>query len=228
MARSPIANNFGISNSNLPYSPVNNQIAIKNSSLPLSPQAPKLSTAEYKAMSQAGLTSSLPIASWLQNTPSLYAPTTDSGINNVLYQWGAIQFIVVGLNTHELDHDTETDWAQKDIVNAAIYREWVGENDETMYIRGRIFPYKIQGMTQLEAFELQRRAGIVNQLMRGDGLIMGWFACQKLVRGHTFLSAEGVGQQIAFETVLVRVPVPPADERITELWGTMINPQGLA
>jgi phage protein U len=63
-------------------------------------------------------------------------------------------------------------------------------------------------------------------LIRGDGLVMGWFASQKLVRGHTFLSAEGVGQQIAFETVLVRMPVPPADQRISDLWGTMINTQG--
>jgi hypothetical protein len=186
-----------------------------------------LSVNDYLAQYYAGQTSRVPYASWLQNTPpSLFSPTTDSGVNNVLYQWGPIQFIVVGLNTHELDHDTETDWAQKEIVNAAIYREWVGENDETLYIRGRIFPYRIYGMTQLEAFELQRRAGITNQLIRGDGLVMGWFACQKLVRGHTFLSAEGVGQQIAFETVLVRVPVPPADQRISELWGTMINVQG--
>ena len=81
-------------------------------------------------------------------------------------------------------------------------------------------------MTQLEAFELQRRGGIVNILIRGDGLVMGWFACQKLVRGHTFLSAEGVGQQIAFETVLVRCPVPAADNRISNLWGTIVNPQG--
>jgi phage protein U len=196
--------------------------------LPIVPQPTnQLSVNDYLAYQYAGLTSKLPIASWLQNDQTLYAPTTNSGVNNVLYQWGPIQFIVVGLNTHELDHDTETDWAHKEIVNAAIYREWVGENDETLYVRGRVFPYRIQGMTQLEAFELQRRSGITNQLIRGDGLIMGWFACQKLVRGHTFLSAEGVGQQIAFETVLVRVPVPPADDRISQLWGTMVNPQGL-
>jgi hypothetical protein len=190
------------------------------------PPTNKLSVNDYLAFQSAGLTSRVPFASWAQNYPSLYAPTTDSGINNVLYQWGMIQFIVVGLNTHELDHDTETDWAQKEIVNAAIYREWTGENDETLYVRGRVYPYRIMGITQLEAFELQRRAGITNQLIRGDGLVMGWFACQKLVRGHTFLSAEGVGQQIAFETVLVRMPVPPADQRITDLWGTLVNPQG--
>ena len=186
-----------------------------------------LSANDYLAQQSAGLTSRVPVASWLQNEPRLYAPTTDSGVNNVLYQWGAIQFIVVGLNTHELDHDTETDWAEKEIVRAAIYHEWTGENNETLYVRGRVFPYRIQGLTQLEAFELQRRSGIINQLIRGDGLVMGWFACQKLVRGHTFLSAEGVGQQIAFETVLVRMPAPAADQRISDLWGTMVNPQGL-
>jgi hypothetical protein len=206
--------------------PLPNVIGVKNP--PVTPPVENtFKIRPYYEAYASGQTSKYPYASWLQNGASLYAPTTDSGINNVLYAWGPIQFIVVGLNTHELDHDTETDWAQKEIVNAAIYREWVGENDEQLYVRGRIFPYRIQGMTQLEAFELQRRGGIVNQLIRGDGLIMGWFACQKLVRGHTFLSAEGVGQQIAFETVLVRCPVPAADNRYSSLWGTMINPQGL-
>lgn len=185
------------------------------------------STTDYVSQKAIGGVSPIPIASWINNPPALYAPTTNSGINNALYVWGSIEFTVVEFNTHELDHDTETAWAQKDIVGAALYREYVGENDEQIFFRGRVFPYRLYGMTQLEMMEAQRRDAIVNVLIRGDGKILGWFGIEKLVRGHTYLSAEGVGQQIAFECVMVRFPVPDNDDRFSALWGTMVNPQGL-
>jgi phage protein U len=141
--------------------------------------------------------------------PYLTEQTTDPG-EGVLMQWGTIQFKVWPLNFHEIDHYTETDWAQKEIVGAAIYREWVGENDETIHIRGRIFPYRIGGMTELEHFESMRRAGMPNTLIRGgvSGMHLGWFICTRLVRQHTFISAEGIGQMISFEATMVRVPIP--------------------
>lgn len=139
--------------------------------------------------------------------------TTDPR-NSVLYQWGPLQFMVRPMNVHEVDHETDTDWATKEIAGAAIYREWVGENDEVLYFRGRLFPYRIGGMSEIEIFEANRRAGIAQLLVRGGnpGDKLGWYVCEKLVRAHTFLSAEGVGQQIAFETQLARIPTPAYQE----------------
>lgn len=62
--------------------------------------------------------------------------------NNVtLMQWSALQFRVWPLNIHEVDHQTATDWARKEIAGAPLFREWVGENDEELHLRGRVFPY---------------------------------------------------------------------------------------
>ena len=78
-----------------------------------------------------------------------------------LMQWGpSIQFLVQPLNFHEMDHETETDWAKKEIAGAAIYREWVGENDEVIHLRGKLFPYRVGGMSEIETFDSQRRAGL--------------------------------------------------------------------
>lgn len=145
----------------------------------------------------------------------------------ILYQWGLILFEVYPLNIHEFDHDTETDWAHKEIAGAAIYREWVGENDERLLFRGHIYPYRIGGLPALEKFEQQRRGGVANMMLRGDGTIMGWFVCEKLVRAHTFLSAEGIGQQIAFEAAFARVPVPEADIAWYNIWTGGIRAGGL-
>jgi phage tail protein len=126
-----------------------------------------------------------------------------------LMQWGPVTFKVYPLNIHEYDHHTEADWAPKEIAGAAIYREWVGENDETLHFRGRIFPYhKIGGMPEIQVLEAKRRNGLADQMIRGDGVVLGWYVCERLSREHTYLSAEGIGQQVSFEAQFARVPGP--------------------
>jgi len=61
--------------------------------------------------------------------------------NWVLYQWGPIQFQVFPFNVNTFSHNTATDWAKKEIAGAAMYREWVGENDELITLKGLIFPH---------------------------------------------------------------------------------------
>jgi phage protein U len=61
--------------------------------------------------------------------------------NWVLFQWGPIQFQVFPLNVGEMSHATASDWARKEIAGAAMYREWVGENDEQINLKGRVFPH---------------------------------------------------------------------------------------
>jgi phage protein U len=151
--------------------------------------------------------------------PSLFNPTINS-LNTRLFAWGLNHFELQPFNVHEYDHETASDWAHKEIAGAPVYREWVGENDEIFSFRGRVFPYRIGGMGSLQQWEASRLAGQANALVRGDGQVMGWFVCEKLVRAHTYLSSEGIGQQIAFETTLVRVPVPGADGFLQTMWTT--------
>jgi phage protein U len=61
--------------------------------------------------------------------------------NWVLFQWGPIQFQVFPLSLGEMSHHTQADWAKKEIAGAAMYREWVGEGDETMTLKGKVFPH---------------------------------------------------------------------------------------
>ena len=61
--------------------------------------------------------------------------------NWVLFQWGPIQFQVFPFNVNQMSHATSADWAKKEIAGAAMYREWVGENDEMITLKGRVFPH---------------------------------------------------------------------------------------
>src|SRR5262245_49677814 len=146
-----------------------------------------------------------------------------SGSANVtLLQWSALQFQVHPLNIHEVDHHTQTDWARKEIAGAPIYREWVGENDEELYLRGRIFPYRIGGLSELQVIEAMRRQGIAGLMVRGDGVVLGWFVVERLIRTHQHLGIAGVGQQVNFEAIFVRVPVPSGEDEFPVLWATVL------
>ena len=125
-----------------------------------------------------------------------------------LMQWGPLQFEVTPLNFHEYDHSTATDWARKEIAGAPYYREWVGEGEEEVFLRGRVFPHSLGGLSHLNVMDSMRQAGHADQLVRGDGEVLGWFIITNLQRGHKFIGADGVGQQIDFEALFVRVPAP--------------------
>lgn len=145
----------------------------------------------------------------------------------VLYTFGAIQFEAYPLNVHEVNHNTQTDWARKEIAGAANYREWVGEGDEELHLKGRVFPHFFAkrarqsaqgrekkssgGLGHLDVLDNIRRLGQAHPLVRGGNGIawhLGWFVIDRLSRGHSFLSQDGIGQQIEFEATFERVPVP--------------------
>jgi uncharacterized protein len=135
--------------------------------------------------------------------------------NVTLCQWGIIQFRVFPLNFNELDHRTGTSWAKKEVVEAPPLREWTGEDDEEIRIRGKVFPYRIGGFTQLEAFDNERRAGRPHALVRGGaegGRSLGWFICDSLNRKHDYIGSEGVGRQINFEATFFRGDIPSDPE----------------
>jgi phage protein U len=152
----------------------------------------------------------------------------------MLFQWGTIQFEVFPLNVHQMDHATQSEWARKEIVGAATYREWVGEGDDEVTLRGKVFPHFMSaklrergqpnssgGLGHLDVLDGMRRLGQAHLLIRGDGWKLGWYVIEKLARGHTMLGADGIGQQIEFQATFQRVPVPNPDNYLAFLWGAL-------
>lgn len=153
-------------------------------------------------------------------------------MNLTLMQWGPIPFQIYPLNIHQYDHTTGTDWSRKEIAGAAIYREWVGENDSEINLRGKVFPHfmseKIRersnnqssgGLGHLDVLDNMRMLGQAHLLIRGDGFKLGWFVMDKLSRGHSVLGPDGIGQQIEFQATFQRTPVPSGENYLSFLWG---------
>jgi uncharacterized protein len=143
---------------------------------------------------------------------------------HVLMTFGPIQFEVFPLNFHEADHMTASDYARKDIMESSPNREWVGEGDEEIVLRGRVFPYHVhRGSTgrprgigvgaksALDRLDAVRRAHQPHMLIEGgesEGRVLGWFVLERLSRSHTHVGEHGFGRVINFDASFMRVDTP--------------------
>lgn len=154
--------------------------------------------------------------------------------NTTLYQFGLLLFQVYPLNVSDVTHMTQSDWAKKEIAGSAIFREWVGEGDEEISLRGKVFPFWMRmsragnptgnrdtGMGHLDLLDEYRRYGTSHLLVRGDGIKLGWYVIERLSRGHSNLDRDGVGQQVDFDATFVRVPVPDNSQYYSSTTGAI-------
>lgn len=157
-------------------------------------------------------------------------------------QWSVFQFRVFPVNIDSTDHNTASDWARKEILGAAVFREWVGENDEEMHLRGKLFPYyyaaalrnerggvQIEpGVATIQLLDNMRKAGHVDLLVRGDGYQHGWFVIDRLSRASKSLGPDGIGREIDFEVVFTRIPRPSPQTYLSSLWPFLAPSTGAA
>ena len=135
----------------------------------------------------------------------------------MLYMIGPLQFEVFPLNVHEMSHDLGADFAPKDVIGAARPREFTGEADEQIRFSGRLFPHFSGGLGELEALKMMARSGAPYPLMRGDGMMMGWFLIDKLSTKSSYLDGQGIGRQIEFDMNLIASPQSSSPQSLLNL-----------
>jgi phage protein U len=124
----------------------------------------------------------------------------------MLYQLGAVQFEVAPVNIHQVKREVGADFASKDIVGGPRSREFVGEADEQITLAGKIFPAHFGGLGGLATIEAMARSGQPQMLLRGDGVVLGWYAIERLSESQSYLDRRGVGKIIEFNIALVKSP----------------------
>lgn len=125
----------------------------------------------------------------------------------MLGQLGPVTFEVWPVNLHETDRQAAADHVAKDVLGALRPREFVGEGDDQMTLRGRLFPEKFGGST--DDLHALRISGTAQVYVRGDGRAMGWWLIERVSERASYLDGQGRGRVIEFEVSMVRA-VPPA------------------
>lgn len=133
----------------------------------------------------------------------------------MLYQLGSVTFQVFPVNAHEVGSSAGADFAAKDVMGVLRPREFTGEGDHEISIRGRLFPKKFGG--NLDALHAMRRAGKAQILVRGDGKNFGWWVLTKVEETATYLDRDGVGQVVEFTVSLTKTKAPSASAYVSTL-----------
>jgi phage protein U len=126
----------------------------------------------------------------------------------MLYSLGPLVFEVAPFNTHEVKRTASADFAAKDLLGRRKSHEFVGDGDEKIELRGKLFPQKLGGLDGLAMLEGLRASGTPYMLMRGDGTPLGWFLVERVQEQSSHHDAKGVGRLIEFEIELVRDDAP--------------------
>lgn len=144
----------------------------------------------------------------------------------MLFQLGALQFDAYPFPADESERKSGADFAAKDIIGAQRPREFVGEADETIVLRGLLLPHFMATQTgmnvqdQLDILDAMRASGQAQLLIRGDGRNMGWFFIERVDEKSRILDATGVGHQIEYQISLVKSPNAPG---VAGILTTLLN-----
>lgn len=128
----------------------------------------------------------------------------------VLFQLGGVQFRVVGISLSETEFEFGADYAAKDVVGAMRPREYMGPADAKITMRGTLFPHKFGGLGDVQGLIAMAALGMPQMVVRGDGMVFGWFVIESVTDTHGFLDIQGLGRFVEYEVSLVSSPMGPS------------------
>ncbi len=123
----------------------------------------------------------------------------------MLYQLGPLTLDTRPFNADDVSRSTSADFATKALMGTLPGREFMGEGDDKLTISGQLLPFKTGGLTELEFAHSMRRSGQLLPVMRGDGVMLGWFAIEGIQESHSELMRNGVGFLVKHSISLVKV-----------------------
>lgn len=129
----------------------------------------------------------------------------------MLYSIGPVIIDTFPLPAMTADRTYATDFVAKDVLGAPVARprEYVGEGDEKLVIKGTILPVpalRLAGLVMLDMLHGVRRAAEPQPVMRGDFTVLGFYVVEAISEGHEFLDFTGVGSIVHHEITLTKVP----------------------
>lgn len=114
----------------------------------------------------------------------------------------------ITVNTHEYDEESGEDFARKDVIGARKPYEHAGAGDETLRIRGNLFPDRLGGAGALEALKQVKATAVPQLVLRGDGKVLGWYLVTRISARNQHLGPDGAPGLIEMEVTCERCDQP--------------------
>ncbi len=143
----------------------------------------------------------------------------------MLFQLGPLTLDTFPMGPDSFSRNSGADLATKPVMGRMQGREFMGPSDQNLTISGQLLPTKIGGLPDLEQLHAFAQTGTKLPVMRGDGVMLGWFVIEKVAEQHKDLTALGIGFVIAYTLNLVKVDAESASgsARSGGLVGILLN-----
>lgn len=120
-------------------------------------------------------------------------------------------------NIEEWRRQVTASWARKDLLGRRPEREFTGEGEERLSLRGTLHPFNRNALGGLSSLALAQglvRSGSPVFVTRGDGTVYGFYAIESVDEVHVALGPHtaGVGQVVQHELALVPIGQPGAGQ----------------
>lgn len=124
----------------------------------------------------------------------------------MLYMVGSVEIDTRPFPADKVSLSASSSWAEKAVIGAAPPSEFMGEGPETLSITGKLFPFKLGGLSELQVLKGYMRQGQVVPVMRGDGARLGSYAITSISDNHSLLQNGGVGFVVGYTLSLKKLP----------------------
>ena len=124
----------------------------------------------------------------------------------MFYMIGAVQVDTAPFSADQVSRSFSASWAEKPVIGTMPPSEFMGEGGESFTLTGKLLPYKIGGLSELDALKAYLSKGTVVPVMRGDGTRLGNFAILSIEETHNHIMGPGIGFVIGHSVKLRRQP----------------------
>lgn len=125
-------------------------------------------------------------------------------MNMVMMQLGSYQFSINTAAYQSLQRSTEYRWAQQETYGVLPTLQHTGPGAESITLQGVIFGEFKGGTGQPEALRRLAAQGLPQQMVSGEGDIMGLWVIEKVTETQSTFAVAGLPRQQEFSLQLKR------------------------
>ena len=126
--------------------------------------------------------------------------------STVMMALGAFRFSLSTAAYQDFERNNEYRWASVDRIGARPAKQWIGEGEQTISLRGTIYPGFIaqrNGLGQLPAMREQAGLGLPLMLVSGSGRVFGLHCITSIREGQKTFFSDGTPRAIEFDISMV-------------------------
>jgi phage protein U len=123
---------------------------------------------------------------------------------------GGYRFSLSTAAYQDLERTSSWRWPSADRVGARAVPQYVGPGEDTISMRGTIYPHFRGGLGQLSAMRAEASQGAPLLLVDGSGRVWGKFVITEIREGQTVFFSNGKPRRIDFDISLTMYDDAPA------------------